>query len=73
MLVTVTMRPPGYFKNPYIGPLPDGKRITRQPDKSTEITAVDNRDAQKLSEFAAKHLLTLIEQNWRPSPKRIRG
>lgn len=72
---TVTLKPPAYFANPYVGPLPGGRRITQQPDKTVEITAVDQRDAEKVSEFAAKTLTLLIEQGFLQSVRatRIRG
>ena len=56
---TVTMRPPGYFANPFIGSfVRDGKtkRISRQPNKPREVTEVDSRDSKTLSEFCAKEM-----------------
>jgi hypothetical protein len=58
--VTVTMRPPAYFGNPFIGSWIDkrGKvrRITRQPDKPREATEINSRDRDGLREFMGNRL-----------------
>lgn len=58
---TLTMRPPPYFANPFIGSFRDPRtgetrRITDQPDKPREATEVDTRDRDSLSKFAAGDL-----------------
>ncbi|MBK8916462.1 MAG: hypothetical protein IPM64_17995 [Phycisphaerales bacterium] len=72
---TLTMKPPGYFKNPFEGTFraADGstKRISGQPDKAAEVTTVDSRDAQSLSEFHAKRLEALIHAARRTSTKQL--
>jgi hypothetical protein len=66
--MTVTMRPPGYFANPFEGTYTDPKtgkqkRISGQPDKPREVTTVDARDNDALAKFHAERLETLIAED----------
>lgn len=59
---TIRMQAPAYFTNPFVGTFTDPKtgklkRITRQPDKVREVTAVGAGDRQILRDRFADRLL----------------
>jgi hypothetical protein len=63
--VTLSMRPPRYFTNPYIGQvtLPDGRivNISRQPDKPREIITRHPHDDRSMSEYLQEDLQLLVD------------
>lgn len=62
---TVSMRPPSYFTNPFIGSFTDPKsgkvkRITRQPDKVDEVLRRHPSDDSDLRDYANQRAQELI-------------
>lgn len=76
--VTLKMRPPAYFANPFIGVIGRDKRtgktkrIARQPDKVAEVTRTSERDNQSLQEFAQRSMLRRIRDLPPPVTKTIK-
>lgn len=63
--MTLTMKPPGYFTNPFIGSWTDPdtgktKRITRQPNKPDEATQTNNEDRERIRRVVNDRLLALV-------------
>ena len=77
-VATLTMRPPGYFTNPFKGSWTDPetgkqKRITRQPDKVAELTNQTNDDRRALQVVAEKRLQKWMTQARTAKTQRITG
>ena len=63
--ITLRMKPPGYFTNPFIGTYKDPqtgktKRITRQPDKPAETTRTTDEDRLRLRKVVERNLVRMI-------------
>ena len=58
--VTVSMRPPTYFTNPFVGRWVDRdgkiKQVTQQPNKPAEVAQVNNADRGTLRDFMAERI-----------------
>lgn len=63
---TITMRPPNYFTNPFVGVLRGRggklKQIRRQPDKVAEVTRFNDQDRNDLQRYLERRLQTLLKQ-----------
>lgn len=63
---TLRMKAPIYFKHPFVGVVTDQKtgqqrRITKQPNKPKELTAIDTADRVHLRRFADRRLQRLLQ------------
>lgn len=75
---SVTMRPPFYFRNPFVGTRTDprtGRKhtITRQPDKPAEVTAQTTKDKRLVRDEAAREMQRLMRETMPVQRKRIKG
>lgn len=64
---TVSMTAPTYFTNPFIGTFTDPqsgrlKHVTRQPDKPSEVTQVNENDRAALRRYAQNDVRLRVEQ-----------
>lgn len=76
--LTLRMRPPSYFTNPFIGTIGRDprtgkvKRITRQPDKPAEVTQVSSGDNTKMIRHAGRFLARNVKKLPAPRVKTIK-
>lgn len=71
---TLRMRPPGYFTKPFIGSFTDRttgkvKRVTRQPDKPSEVKQISNDDRAMLTRFLRRGIVRGWKSGVMPSGK----
>jgi hypothetical protein len=74
--ITIRMKPPRYFANPFIGSYTDPKtgktkRITRQPNKPDEVTRTNEEDLAKMRDVMRKKFLQLVTQAKQERRERI--